>query len=84
MSFSNADLVGVNYMQAQDLKILSKPCKNPLRMHPHYILPGVGVQPMELLGYCGVCSKLAFTDNSLPTNPDVLKQTFKQAGPDTL
>jgi len=53
-------------------------------MYPHDILPGRGVKPMELLGYCGVCAKLAFTDNCLPTNPDVSKQTFKQAGTDTL
>jgi hypothetical protein len=64
--------------------IISKPCKNPLQMYPHDILPGRGVKPMELLGYCGVCAKLAFTDNCLPTNPDVSKQTFKQAGTDTL
>jgi len=64
--------------------IISKPCKNPLRIYPHDILPGVGLKQMELLGYCGVCSKLAFLDNSLPTTPPNKSPVFKQAGPDTL
>lgn len=49
--------------------ILSKPCKNPLHMYPHDILPGKGLKPLELLGYCGVCSNLAFNSNTSPNTP---------------
>ena len=59
---------------------LAKRCRNPLKMYEHYILPGEGVKPMELLGYCGVCAKLAFTDNQFPTShPPKLKGGGKNA-----
>ena len=47
-------------------------CHNPLKMYPHFIMPSD--KPINLfherLGYCGICWNRAFTDNSMPTNPE--------------
>ena len=47
----------------------SKKCKNPLHMYPHYILESKSIQNrvMDRLGYCSVCSSLAFQDNVIST-----------------
>ncbi len=67
-------------------------------MYPHYILESSSIQGrlFDHLGYCGVCRKLAFSDNNAPTNPTPIpkhkpypdskinNKYFNQCGKDTL
>lgn len=50
----------------QQVDLFSKPCKNPLKLYPHYILESSSQlgRLFDFYQYCGVCRRLAFTDGN--------------------
>lgn len=50
-------------------------CKNPLGKYPHSILESKSINQrvMDRLGYCPVCSVLAFMDNAYSSMPSISK-----------